>query len=364
MPQTEPLFDRRNALIVAFVVAAGIAAALVGGDVRFGGLFVLGMVALLVGGFWLVEGAVTVARWMGLSTLLIGLTVVAFGTSAPELAFNVMAALDGFGALSFGNVVGSNIANIGLVLGLAAVVRPIDVKSRVVTTEIPWLLGVTGIMVLLAWLPPRVTFDDATTFGFRAQHGMFMLLLFLAMTWQWYMTGRREMRDPLAKEVEEEVEEDVPQRSVWVGFTLLLIGLALLLAGGQLAKTGAVGIATALGLSQALIGLTIVAIATSLPEVATTLAACLKGHPDLAVGNVVGSNLFNILLVMGVTSVVSDVPVPSAWGWYDLGMMMLLTGLLIPITFGKTHRVNRFEGILLLALYLGYMIFSVVRELT
>lgn len=353
----------RRALIVAAVLAAGGGMMLLGGDARSAGQFVVGVVALLVGGDWLVDGAVTVARWLGLSTLLIGLTVVAFGTSAPELAFNIMAAWDGHGELSFGNVIGSNIANIGLVLGIAAIVRPIVVRGRVITTEIPWLLGVSALAVVLAVLPPAAgPADGASGPGFTWLHGAVLLAVFVGMSWQWYVTGRREMRDPLTREAEEELEA-IPDEAVWLGALLIVGGLAMLVVGGQLAEMGAAGIATALGLSEALIGLAIVAVATSLPELATTLAACRKGHPDLAVGNVVGSNLFNLLLVLGLTSVVSPVPVPAAWGWWDLAAMMAMTLLLVPIVLLRRHRITRAEGIALLTLYLGYMAFGVVREL-
>ncbi|MBT8487060.1 MAG: calcium/sodium antiporter [Phycisphaerales bacterium] len=315
--------------------------------------FVIGVVALLAGGRWLVEGAVKIALDLGISTLLIGLTVVAFGTSAPELFFNVTAAVSGQGELSFGNVVGSNIANITLVLGLSSLLAPLVVMSRVIKKELPQLIAVTAGMLFLAWLPGR----DAATFG--RVDGLIMLACFATFAWLWIRLGRRDRKDPLAAEAETDVGSGPSSTTLAIVF--LILGLAMLLGGAKCTEVGAVGIAEMLEIPSSVVGLTIVALATSLPEVVTSVIAARRGHGDLAVGNVVGSNLFNILLVLGATSVVADVPVPQPWGWWDLGVMLGVTLLLLPMAMTNQRRITRPEGIVLVACYAGYMIFTVVR---
>jgi len=322
------------------------------------GVTVVGLVVLLVGGHWLVSGAVTIARRLGVSTLLVGLTIVAMGTSAPELAFNLIAAHGGNTDLSFGNVVGSNIANIGLIVGVAALLRPLNVHGRVIKLELPLLLVASGAMFFFAYgLHARPLPGDHH--GFDRIDGLIMLGFFLAFMAEWIYLGRRDPADPLMKELRAEAETE---RALPAAVLLVLLGLACLAGGGKLSEKGAVQIAEMLGLSQALIGLTIVAFATSLPELVTAVIACRKGHDDLAVGNVVGSNVFNLLLVLGVTAVVAPVAVPAAHGWQDLTVMVGITCVLALMSY--SHRtVTRGEGALLLLMYLGYMSWSVVREI-
>ena len=317
----------------------------------------VGIAALLAGGYWLVQGSVALARRLGVSTLLIGLTVVAFGTSAPELAFNIIAAAGGHSELSFGNIVGSNIANIGLVLGITALISGLNVHSRVVTKELPWLIVVSLAMVALAWLPPGAGGARA----FSRLDGVLMCAGFVVFMVVWKRMGQQDRADPLVRELGEEAEEDAGL-ALGSAIAFFVAGLVLLVAGGKLAEQGAVSIADSLGLSEALIGLTIVAVATSLPELTTGIIACRSGHPDLAVGNVVGSNIFNLLLVLGVTATVNPVAVPT-WGFWDLIAMIVLTLLLLPIALTHRQKITRLEGLGLLALYAGYMTFTVLREL-
>ncbi len=266
-------------------------------------ILVVGIVLLLAGGHWLVTGAVTIARRLGVSTLVVGLTIVAMGTSAPELAFNVIAATGGHAELSFGNIVGSNIANIGLVLGITALIWPLTVHGRVVSRELPWLVVVSLVACLVPFLPFGPT-------GFARIGGLFMFAWFGIFMVSWYRLGRREAADPLVQGLGQEAEAETVG-SMGGAVALLLIGLALLFVGGKLSAVGAVGIARSLGLTEGLIGLTIVAFATSLPELTTCVIACRKGHHDLAVGNIVGSNIFNLLLVLGLTAVITPVPMPD-----------------------------------------------------
>ncbi len=329
--------------------------------------FALGVALLLFGGHWLVTGAVTIARRLGVSRLVIGLTLVAAGTSSPEFFFNVIAALSGHGDLSFGNVDGSNIANIGFVLGLTALFRPLLVHGRVIKKELPWLLVVSGAMIGLPWIPLGGSGDPP---GFGRAQGILMLGAFAVFMMRWYRMGRRDAADPLVQEVEQEVETGT-RASTATAIFLLVLGMAFLVGGGKLAEIGAVGIARWLGLSDALIGLLIVAVATSLPELVTAIIACLKGHDDLAVGNVVGSNFFNLLLVLAVTATVAPVGVPTdpglsgfaaMTGLHDLIMMFFITMILLPMAVTHGRRIRRGEGGVLLALWGIYMAWRVVRE--
>lgn len=325
---------------------------------------VVGIILLLGGGHWLVEGAVRIARRLGISTLLIGLTVVAFGTSSPELAFNLTAALNGLGELAFGNVIGSNIANIGLVLGVVAVVSRLTVHSRVLEKELPLLIAVTALMLVLAWLPATRLTEIPTVgrgHGFSRIDGMVFLAGLAGFGWLWYRVARRDRADPLTREAEREARAE-PAGSMPVAIVLFVVGLAALIAGGELTKTGAVGLAQSLGLTQGLIGLTVVAIATSLPELTASLIAVRKGHTDLAIGTVIGSNLFNIVLVLGATSVVAPIPLPADRGWWDLLFMLALTLALLPIALSHQRRIMRWEGMCLITAYVVYMGWSVVRE--
>lgn len=322
--------------------------------------FLAGVVCLLLGGHWLVEGSVSIARRLGMSTLLIGLTIVACGTSAPELFFNVSAALSGSGDLSFGNVVGSNIANIGLVLGVAAFLTPLAVHGSVIRRDLPLLLVASVAMLVLALLGfTRIATEDGSgAAGYTRIDGLIMFAGFLGVIalWAWSaIRGRAE--------VPVDVDEAAP-RPIAMAASLFFLGLTGLVAGGRLAEIGAVGIAESLNLSPALIGLTIVAIATSLPEVVTAVIAARKGHADLAVGNVVGSNLFNILFVLGATATVGDVPLPGGRGWIDLGVMLGMTVLLIAFAMSNGRQVLRWQSFTLLAAWLAFMVGSVVYEMT
>ena len=319
-------------------------------------LLAVGVVALLLGGHLLVDGGIALARRMGISTLLIGMTVIAFGTSAPELAVNMIAALDEHTALSFGNVIGSNIANIGLVLGLGAMVSSLPVSGRVLRIELYLLLGVSLIASLMAW------------YGWLALVGGLFLLLGLGTVVgvTWFRLARQDRRDPFVAEALEAM--DAPARPAAAGVLLVLAGTLLLAAGGKLTEVGAVGVATLAGVGEVVIGVTIVAIATSLPEVVATIIAATKGHGDLAVGNVVGSNFFNLLVVLGVTAVIHPVDVPAVptLALYLGAMLVLTLALLWPIgrLFPRPAAagegvIRRWEGGALLACYAVFILLVV-----
>jgi cation:H+ antiporter len=323
----------------------------------------IGVVLLLAGGRWLVDGSVRIARRLGVSTLFIGLTVVAFGTSSPELFFNVTAALGGNSDLSFGNVVGSNIANIALVLGAASLIAPLAVHGRIIRMELPLLIGVSALMLVLARTPPRLASGSVELDGFSRVDGAVLMAGFALVTWAWFRLARADKSDPLSAEAEEEAREDAPRAgSPALAVVLFVAGLLALMAGGKVTEIGAVGTAERLGLSSTLVGLTFVALATSLPELVTSIIAMRRGHSDLAVGNVVGSNLFNILLVLGLTALCAPVGVPAGRGWFDLLVMFGFTIVLFPIAFSGGNRITKVEGTLLLAGYAAYIVIGVVMD--
>lgn len=323
-----------------------------------------GVVLLLVGGDVLVRGAVRLAARIGVAPLVVGMTVVAFGTSAPELAFNVTAALKGSSDLSFGNVVGSNIANVGLILGLTALFRPLLVHTSVVKRELPMMVAISLVccgLALYPW-PAGGLMGDGPGIG-RTDAAVLLVcfVAFLAMTIRASLKPDGEEAG-FVSEVKDLAAQTAEKPSLWTPVAFVLGGLAGLIVGGQLAEFGATGIATALGWSEKFIGLTVVAIATSLPELATSLAAVRRGHVDIAVGNVVGSNIFNLALVFGVTAMVSPIALPEA-GLTALVVMLGLSLLLVPFSRTTGRRLSRAEGGFLLAIYLGYMGYEVWRVL-
>jgi cation:H+ antiporter len=315
------------------------------------GALIIGVAILLIGGDLLVRGAVTLATTLGVAPIIVGLTVVAFGTSAPELALNIVAAVNENTDLSFGNVVGSNIANIGLILGLSALVRPLTVHAGVIKRELPIMLAATFGFVALLYAP--LLGSERSINALTPVEGGLLLAgftLFMALLIRDALRGRNG-DNALQREAEELVKEE-KAKSTPIAILLAVGGLVLLTAGGRASEWGAVALAQRVGLSQELIGLTVVAIATSLPELATSITAIRRGETDIAVGNVVGSNVFNLLLVMGVTAQIHDVPLPAGGG-FTLGLMCLLSVLLLPMSVTVDRTVSRIEGGVLLAIFIG-----------
>lgn len=304
-----------------------------------------GLVLLLGGGEMLVRGASALARELGVSPLVVGLTVVAFGTSAPELAVNVTAAWRGDAGLAFGNVVGSNIANIGLILGLAAVWKALSVRGVVVSREMP-MMGVATAAAVILGLDRLV---DQPELYDRADGLMLLLLfgVFLYYTAAEVLRGRGQ--DPLVEEAEDQRRQS-RLRTVASGLLVGALGLVILVAGAELTIGAAVDLATDLGVPKSVVGLTLVAVGTSLPELATSLIAVRRGQLDLAVGNVVGSNLFNLLFVLGATASIHPVPVPAGGG-VDLIALGVFSAALLTFSLGAGRRIIRAEGWALLAAY-------------
>ncbi|MCA9294416.1 MAG: calcium/sodium antiporter [Phycisphaerales bacterium] len=323
-------------------------------------VFAVGVVVLVAGGELLVRGAVSLADRLGVKPVVIGLTVVAFGTSAPELALNLVAALRGNSALCFGNIVGSNIANIGLILGLCALIQPLKVATSVIRRELPLMLVASGLVVAFLLLP---TGEGAFGAGaLSALEGSVLLGFFVATLWMIFRGARREGKvAPFEAEVRE-MEAAVKQAKFAGPVGLVVVGLSGLVVGGRLSELGAAGLARSLGVSDEVIGLTIVAIATSLPELVTSFLSVRRGHVDLAVGNVVGSNIFNLLFVLALTSLVRPIDMPPG-GRVELVVMAALALLLWPMSRTHGSTVSRLEGLTLLAVYVGLMAWTVWRAM-
>jgi cation:H+ antiporter len=310
-------------------------------------------IAQIIGGFillvWgadrLVAGASATARNLGVSPLVIGLTIVAFGTSAPELVVSAMAAFQGNPGLAVGNAIGSNIANIGLILGLTALIYPLRVESEVLKREYPLLMLIMiGSFIMAADL----VYDR--TEGWLMLFGLVALII-----WMVRFGLRRGPRDPLAEEFAAEIPSDMPMR---VAVMWLLVGLVILPLSSRFLVEGAVSIAQSLAVSDAVIGLTIVAFGTSLPELAAALTSALRKEDDLAIGTVIGSNMFNILGVLGIAATISPVRIEQLMLRQDFPVMFLLTVLLFFMAYGirGPGRISRKSGGLLLAIYGCYQV--------
>ncbi|MCW8795495.1 MAG: calcium/sodium antiporter [Chlorobium sp.] len=316
---------------------------------------VLGLTLLLGGGNFLVTSASAMARNLGVSPLVIGLTVVAFGTSAPELSINLLGALQGSGEISFGNIIGSNIANIGLVLGLTALIRPLTIESLIISREIPMMILISIITLIVG----SDVFLRSSPDIFDRSDGLVLLMLFGVFMYYTIGDVLKKRRDSLVEEAEE-FSGGRGLRDTVLNLVMFVGGLAGLLLGGKISVDAAVGLAEALEIPQVIIGLTVVAIGTSLPELVTSLVATFQGKTDIAVGNVVGSNIFNLLLVNGVCSSITPIAVPVNGGFYDLFMMILLAVFLLPMSITHKKKIVRWEGAVLLAMYLGYNIWRIV----
>ncbi len=302
-----------------------------------------GLAALVWSADRFVAGAAGLATAFGMPPLLIGMVVVGFGTSAPEMLVSALAAFEGRPGLALGNAYGSNIANIGLILGLTALISPITVHSTVLRREAPILLAVTVLSIVLLW---NLTFSRLDALILLAAFAAFMV-------WS-VRQAQLDTSDPLVTEQAERGGADVlpPGRAtLWAA-----IGLLILVVSSQVLIWGAVEIAEALGVSDLLIGLTIVAVGTSLPELASTLTALRRGEHDIALGNVIGSNLFNTLAVVGIAGLVQGFAVPRDVLTRDLPVMtgLTLALFLVAAGFGRQGRVNRVEGGLLFAAWIGY----------
>jgi cation:H+ antiporter len=322
---------------------------------------VVGLALLVKGADFLVEGASSLAKRIGISDLSIGLTVVAFGTSMPELVVNITSSLSGASDIAIGNVVGSNIANILLILGICAIITSISVQTSTVWKEIPFALLAA---VVLFFMANDVMFDGYAVAQLGRSDGLILISFFFIFLW--YIAGMRRTDAPGE-------DEGIVLRRFWPSCGLVLAGLALLIGGGKLTVDGAVTIAKAFGVSQSLIGLTIVAVGTSLPELATSVVAARKGRADIAVGNIVGSNIFNIFWILGVSAIIAPLPFQPAMNvdlLVTVGATLLLffavhTGFVHKRLFfwkqKENHVIERFDGVIMLVAYAAYVAYLAWR---
>lgn len=318
---------------------------------------IVGLILILAGANALTDGAASIARRMGISDLVVGLTVVAFGTSAPELAISVISASAGNAPLAIGNVVGSNIFNILVIIGVTAMVRPIVVEKSVMSLEIPMVILSSVLLLVLGnsgWL------DGSGINQVSRVSGIFLLVFFLLfMRYTFASAKRPELSVP-----EKESGDDrnaAPEMAVWKAVVYVLAGLAALVWGGDKFVDGASGIASALGVSDAVIGLTIVAAGTSLPELATSIVAAAKGKPGLAIGNVIGSNIFNVLMVLGLAGTITPLPFGSIG---NLDLLTLLSASVAFWLFGwffRTRTITRWEGAVMALGYVAYVLVLLSR---
>lgn len=308
-------------------------------------LLVSGLGLLFLGGDALVRGSAALALRFGLTPLFVGLTIVSFGTSSPELAVSISASLSGQVGVAVGNVVGSNIANIGLILGVGALLTPIKAKSKLVLLDVP-------IMVACSFLVAALLDDSRLAW----REGLLLLGGLVAYTGFSLRLARREKT-----EIQREFEGALPPESATLArqIFLILMGIGGLVLGGRAFVDGGVRLAYALDVSPAVIALTVVALGTSLPELATSAVAAVKGHPDIAVGNAIGSNLFNLLGILGISSIVHPLGLGEVQG-EDLGAMIGISVLLLLVIRTKFD-LNRWEGGLLVASYVGYLAWLLSR---
>ncbi|MBL9186829.1 MAG: calcium/sodium antiporter [Opitutaceae bacterium] len=305
---------------------------------------VLGLGLLYVGAQVLIKGGAAIALRLGLNSLVVGLTVIAYGTSSPEMVVSFKASVTGNGAIAIGNVVGSNICNIVLILAVCSLVSPVSASTQVIRREIPITIGVSLLLCVLLWDGSLSRFDGAVLFAGIVAYTVFTV---------------RDARRASAAQATAEYEAEFPERksSLLMALVLVLLGLGVLVGGSQLFVDGAVKLAQSWGVSQAVIGLTIVAVGTSMPEFATSLVAAFRRHADVAIGNIVGSNIFNILGILGTAAMLQPIDATGI-SRVDLAVMLVAAVSLFPLA-RSGGRISRWEGAALLVLYVAYTIWLI-----
>ncbi|MGD6801296.1 calcium/sodium antiporter [Rossellomorea vietnamensis] len=314
-------------------------------------LLIIGFALLIKGADFFVEGSSNIAKALKVSPLLIGLTIVAFGTSSPEATVSIVAALEGNAGVAIGNVVGSNIFNITLVVGLTALINPLKVENETIRKEIPFtLVASITLLVLISDISLQFLNENFITRG----DGIILLLFFTIFLYYIFEVARKS-RDTVK-------EKDAPSEPVSWGknAVLTIAGLAAIIFGGDIVVNNATDIALSFGMSETLVGLTIVAVGTSLPELITSITAAIKKQTDIAIGNIVGSNIFNILFVLGAASVISPLAVDSKI-FIDVGLMIIFT--IVLLVFSRTSfKVGKVEGIFLVIAYIVYAVYIIIRN--
>jgi cation:H+ antiporter len=314
---------------------------------------ILGLVLLVFSADFLVKGAARLAAAVGISPLVVGLTVVAFGTSAPELAVSVMSAFKGQADIALGNVVGSNIFNVLVILGISAMIIPLVVNQQLVRFDVPVMIGLSFLMFFLGMDGRIGRIDGVILFGIAIAYTVFLI-----------RQSRRETNSAVVEEYEKEFGAAAKEGPAWVkNISFIVLGIGGLVLGSNWLVDGAVMIARHFGISELVIGLTIISVGTSLPEVATSIVAALKGERDIAVGNVVGSNIFNIVSVLGLASIVSPngISVPSAALHFDIPFMIAIAVACLPVFF-TGYVITRLNGAVFLAFYGSYLAYLIMQS--
>lgn len=309
-------------------------------------LFAVGFLLLIKGADWLIEGAADIARKFRIPEIVIGLTVVAFGTSAPELAVNIIASINGNNGLAIGNIVGSNIANVLLILGVAGTITSLSVQKNTVWREIPFSLFAA---LLLGFLVNDQISGDSQTDQISRADGLILIGMFVLFLFYTFHLGKNNLT--------EELPEADDARPMWKSIGMLIIGLAGLVIGGKWIVDGAVSLALLFGYSESFVGLTVVAIGTSLPELATAVVAVRKGNTDLAIGNVIGSNVFNIFWVLGLSATISPMDFDAGDNFSILLNIACSAVLFILLFIGKRHTLQKWQSALLLLGYVAYIVY-------
>lgn len=314
-------------------------------------ILILGLVFVIFGAQFMVDGSVAVAKRYRMPEFLIGLTIVGIGTSMPEMVVSLIAGIDGNGSIAIGNVVGSNLANVLLILGLSALIRPIDISRATLRIDIPYNILVTAVLLFMCF---GAAFWRGNGGVISRFDGIVLLLLFAGyMTYSFRTASKTEI-------LEDAAEQAMPMK-MWKAVTLIIVGLGGLVLGGRWFVSGASAIAAALGVSDAVIAITIVAIGTSLPELATSAVASFKGNTQLALGNIIGSNIFNVCLILGVSSMVRPISTTGITPWDIVAPIGAGIALLISAYTFKGNKINRADGALFLLLYTGYIVYLIMR---
>ena len=307
-------------------------------------LLIAGMVLLIKGADWFVEGASSIAKAMKIPSLVIGLTLVSIGTSMPEFSVSLQSSLAGKNDLSFGNVIGSNIFNTLVVVGVSAIFIPLVVSKEIKKYDLPILIGIYLLLILFGFVISSGTIEVWEA----------VILFSLTIIYTAFLIYRSR------EEIKNSKNEEAPKRKWWLNLILVAIGLAGIIFGGDLVVDNASFIATKLGMSDLLVGLTIVAVGTSLPELVTSIVAAKKGEADIAVGNAIGSSLFNIVLILGFCSIISPATVELS-SLVDC-LIMLASAVLVFLFSFKSMKVNGWQGILLLGVYAAYLAYIILRN--
>lgn len=313
--------------------------------------FAVGLVLLVKGADFFVDGSSTIAKYMKIPSIIIGLTIVAFGTSAPEAAVSIIAGINGSNDIAVGNVIGSNMFNLLAVIGISAIIRPIAIKNQIIVKEYPFMLMATAVLAVMSF---DIFLGNGTT-NIITRSEAIVLLIFMCIFLYSIISSALRSR----KETTENTEYEKPKHSMLKSIIFTVGGLFGIIIGGQLVVDSAEKLAITFGMSEALVGLTIVAVGTSLPELVTSIVAARKGESDIAIGNVVGSNIFNILFVLAVSAVIT----PMSINVLSLIDMLILIGvsLIAYVLCITKKRVNRTEGIILTTAYVIYLAYAIIR---